>query len=246
MNNKDFYNSLSLNYDLMINFEKSLKNKTESLRNFVEKQYNNALDIGCGTGVDSIALSELGLKVDAVDQSNEMLKLAKLNAQKRELNINFFQSKTDAIPLTKRYDLIISLGNTIANISNEELEILFKKLPIILNKNGKIIIQILNFSSLPKSGYYLLNKYENDNIQIIRKYLIKGNNIDFIIEINSAERKETIVTKIFPYSLGDFEKLTQKNDLTFNKFGNLRKDIYSPINSKNLIIEIQKKNSFNH
>ena len=54
----------------MINFENSLKNKTDSLKKLIQLNYKYALDLGCGSGADSIAFSELGLSVVAVDQSN--------------------------------------------------------------------------------------------------------------------------------------------------------------------------------
>ena len=59
----------------MINFENSLKNKTDSLKKLIQLNYKYALDLGCGSGTDSIALSELGLSVVAVDQSQIQLQI---------------------------------------------------------------------------------------------------------------------------------------------------------------------------
>lgn len=246
MVNKDFYNSLSSNYNLMINFNQSLKNKTASLKYFIEPNYKNALDVGCGTGVDSIALSKLGLKVDGIDPSEEMLERAKSNSKKKNSHINFIQSGIAEFNTDQKYDLIVSLGNTIANISQDELRNLFEKLSNILTQKGKAVIQIINFSSLPKSGEFLINHFKNDNVEIIRKYFISNNNIDFIVEIVNNNKSEKIATKIFSYSYKDFEILSRKNNLSICKYGNLNKEVYSKEQSKNLVIKISKRNNTHH
>ncbi|MGB5361935.1 MAG: methyltransferase domain-containing protein, partial [Aureibaculum sp.] len=116
--NSQFFNALSDDYDVMINFENALKNKISFLINFQLPPYKTALDLGCGTGADAIALSKLNLKVDAVDHSKGMLSQALINAQKHDVSINFIESSlTDLSLKPKTYDLIVSLGNTIANIN---------------------------------------------------------------------------------------------------------------------------------
>ena len=143
--NSQFFDELSDDYDVMINFESALKNKISFIKNFLENNYNTALDLGCGTGADAIALSKLGLQVDAVDHSSGMLQQAIKNAKKFDTDINFIESGLLAFnPKDKHYDFIVSLGNTIANINLLELRILMSTIFRMLNKGGSALIQIVN------------------------------------------------------------------------------------------------------
>ncbi len=243
MNNSEFYTSLSDDYDAMINFENSLQNKTKSLKKFILSNYINALDLGCGSGVDSIALTQLGLVVHAVDHSKGMLEQAKNNAENYKVEIYFIQSDLTKFNTTnKSYDFIVSLGNTIANIIPEELKLLIKKLSDYLNSDGTIILQVINYSKLPKSGMYLLNEFENDNISIIRKYNIHPNHIDFIIDKTEKlkNKKSQIITKLYPHSESDFRRLAGEYGFNIEIFGSLTKDTYYEDQSPNLIIVLKK------
>lgn len=242
MKNSDFYNDLSSNYDEMINFEESLNNKINLLRKYIKPKYKSALDLGCGTGADSIALSKIGLSVDAIDHSSGMLEKAKNNSLIFDVNISFFQSSLSEINITKQYDFIVSLGNTIANITPDELEIIIKKISELLKNNGKALIQIINYAKLPQSGVHILNRFENETKSIIRKYVIQQNYIDFIIEQKSKtiNEKSEIVTKLFPHSVSDFRTFAENNNLRINYFGSLKKDEFLSDLSNNLVLEIFK------
>jgi len=227
----------------MIDFENSLKNKIKLLKNFIEGEVKFALDLGCGSGVDSIALSKLGVFVDACDHSNEMLKMALHNAKKNNVSINFIGANLNNFPMqNKKYDLIVSLGNTIANIDRTDLDKLILKIQALLNVDGKAIIQIINYSSLPKSGEYILKKYEDEQMSIVRKYDIYNSYIDFVIEKveKKSGEKNKIVTKLFPHSQKSFIELAQKNNLNIKPFGNLKKEPYIENKSANLVIEMRK------
>ncbi|MBK8944690.1 MAG: class I SAM-dependent methyltransferase [Ignavibacteriae bacterium] len=245
MNNSEFYNTLSSNYDLMINFENSLKNKIENLKNFIEPNYKSALDLGCGTGVDSITLSQLGLKVTAIDHSKEMIKIAKDNSENYNCEIDFIKSDLTKINFDKKFDLIISLGNTLANLSYNDLKNLFFNLKLLLNEKGKILIQIINFSVNPKNEDYILNKFENDEILIIRKYHFLNNEINFVIDIFDKiknQKKET-VTKLFPHNAEKFSYLANQNNLQIVLFGNLKMEKFNPEISKDLVIVLSNKST---
>lgn len=242
--NSQFFNELSDDYDLMINFENALKNKISFLKNFQSIHYKTALDLGCGTGADAIALSKLGLQVDAVDHSKGMLAQALTNAKKSNVSINFIESNLTELSLnTKTYDFIVSLGNTIANINLEQLSVLISKLYELLNDGGSILIQIINYAKIPKSGTHVLHVFENDKVSITRKYNIKANNIDFIIDkIDKKDQQESqIVTKLYPHSKNDFEKMENEVGLNTTFYGNLKKDDYVAADSPNLVIVLTKK-----
>jgi glycine/sarcosine N-methyltransferase len=243
MDNSNFYDTLSSDYDDMINFENSLNNKMGSLRNFISPNYKTALDLGCGTGTDSIALSKLGLTVDAVDHSKGMLDQAIINSQKFDARINFTQSGlTEFTKENKNYDVIISLGNTIANINSTDLKSLLEKLYDYLNPKGRIVIQIINYAKLPKSGGYILNEYDDESKSIIRKYEMKSNEIDFIIETTDkiTNQEKIIITKLYPHSENDFKQFAKENGYHIELFGNLTKEEYFEKKSQNLVMVLTK------
>ena len=48
--NSTFYNSASLYYDKMMDFDSALQKRKELLSGFIASQIKTAADVGCGTG----------------------------------------------------------------------------------------------------------------------------------------------------------------------------------------------------
>ena len=243
LSNSEFFNHLSDDYDEMINFEKAINNKTTSLANFISKNDIHALDLGCGTGVDAIVLTKLGMVVVAVDHSKGMLEQAVKNSNKFDANISFIHSSlTDFAIRDKSFDIIVSLGNTIANLKSIDLKNLIQKLYNYLNKDGKIVIQMINYSKLPANGIYILNTFENESVSIIRKYNIRPKSIDFIIDkIDKENNKETqIMTKLYPHSEADFLQLANEIGFSIELYGNLNKASFVAKESPNLVVVLTK------
>ena len=238
MKNAEFYNKLSSNYDSMIKFENSLQNKIANLKSFIQPNYKTALDLGCGTGVDSIALSKLGLKVEAVDHSNEMINIAENNSNKHNAKINFTVSNLIDINSNKKFDFIISLGNTLANLPSIDFIKVFAKTKKHISANGKVLLQIINYASLPKTGEYLLNKFEDEFFSIIRKYDIHKDHINFIIDILNKENgnRNQIKTVIYPYLFSDIKNIVNDFEFDFEVFGSLNRNVYIEEKSKDLVM----------
>lgn len=243
MHNSQFYNFLASYYDEMISFESSLEQKIDYLKGFIEPEYKEALDLGCGTGADSIALAKLDIVVHAFDHSAEMIKKARSNATNYGVDVSFSEKQLTNIKLDKvNPDLIISLGNTLANLSEKELGILFNKMEKGLSNCGRILIQIINYAKLPNSGEYVLSKLENQDISIIRRYILHDKGIDFIIDINDRKngQKNSLITKIFPHSLEFLTELANHNNLNYSIFGNLKKEAYFKEKSENIVMVLTK------
>lgn len=104
--------------------------------------HKNALDVGCGSGILSIALKSLGLNVDACDTDIQACEATKENASKNNLILDdvFQGSATDT---TKTYDVVI------ANIIADIILMLSKDLKNRVKPGGVLIL----------SG--ILNKYKN-------------------------------------------------------------------------------------
>ncbi len=92
LSNSAFYDNIAASYDEMISFNNVVHKRKLLLKNFISHSTKTAADIGCGSGVDSIALSLLGLKVSAFDPSSEMLKTAELNSNKMNAEVDFYNS----------------------------------------------------------------------------------------------------------------------------------------------------------
>jgi cyclopropane fatty-acyl-phospholipid synthase-like methyltransferase len=243
MNNQEFYNLLASNYDEMIDFEQSIRNKIEHLKNFIEPEYKTGLDLGCGTGTDSIALSKLGLKITAFDHSIEMIKKARLNAKNFGAEINFTERKLTEIMLGEdNFDFIVSLGNTLANLSSKNLDTLFNKLGKAITQNGKILIQIINYEKFPNSGNFIIGKLDNNKVSITRRYKFNDNEVNFIIDIIDKKKNlaHSLITKIFPHSLKFLTESALNNELNFEFFGNLKKESYFKEKSQNIVMVISK------
>lgn len=67
-----------------------------------------ALDVGCGAGRNSLFLSEHGYKVDAIDFSEEAIKIAKNKSKEKNLEVNWIQKDIMKHNFPKKeYDVII-------------------------------------------------------------------------------------------------------------------------------------------
>lgn len=208
--NNIFYDELASDYDSMISFEKAIKNKKKLLKNFVTDKMKSAADIGCGSGVDSIALASLGLKLTAFDPSSEMLKAAKANAARNKAEVDFQNYTADNIPkaFDEKFDLVVSLGNTFANIPVENFVDSLKRCWEILRPNGQLLIQVLNYEKIFAEKQRIVNITEASDKYFIRFYDFLEEHILFNILTFNKEKpsdNKLISTKVYSYSSKNFE-----------------------------------------
>ena len=94
------------------------------------------LELGSGSGYDSVYLADHGFNVTAIDVSEDVIELSKkihVNSKVNFVAADFFQDITD-----KKFDVIYDRG-FLHNYKNRLQEI-FEKLNILLTDNGKLII----------------------------------------------------------------------------------------------------------
>ncbi|NLK66978.1 MAG: 50S ribosomal protein L11 methyltransferase [Campylobacteraceae bacterium] len=95
--------------------------------------YKTALDVGCGSGILSIALAKLGLNTSACDTDSLAVSSTKENALKNSVSLNEIWTGSIA-SLDKKYDLVVA--NLIADI----ILMLKKELIKSVEKNGVLIM----------------------------------------------------------------------------------------------------------
>ena len=136
MDTRKAYNSWASQYDTNLNKTRDLEAIAlcECLGNVA---FCNCLEIGCGTGKNTLWLAEKASHVTAVDFSEEMLRAAKqkINAQ----NVSFQQADINAdwSFATGLYDLV-SYSLVLEHI--EHLDPIFRKTAAVLNAGGHVYI----------------------------------------------------------------------------------------------------------
>jgi len=142
------------------------------------------LDVGCGTGEKPIYYALHGANVDALDISEESLNIAKNQAEKLKVNINFIKSNLFSYSYKPVYDYVFCLGvlhhthhpregfDLISNavrpggmltiglyhkygrIFTTITRVFFKFLPVSLEIKKKIAINVFNYRWKNKSVIY--------------------------------------------------------------------------------------------
>jgi glycine/sarcosine N-methyltransferase len=241
--NKKFYDSISFFYDEMIDFDQAVKYRIKQLEKIILPGMETAADIGCGTGIDSIALSKLGLNVISFDPSKGMLKIAKENSKKFNTKITFLNYSADEIPQKyfNKFGLFVSLGNTFANIPNRKLLESFKSCNKILKKEGRFIFQILNYQKILKEKKRIVKIRSNDEKYFIRFYDFLNNRIQFNIhsfsksELNNSQ---LITTQIYPHTFEELRNLPYKAGFKkVKKYSGFGGEKFQPQKSNDLVID---------
>ena len=246
LSNIEFFNQLADYYDLMIPFEKAVERKKNIFKNFITPAHKYAADLGCGTGTDSIALAQLGLSVTSFDTSVGMIEKASANASKEKVKINFSVGNAANIPefFNEHFDLVISLGNTFANIKKENLFKSLKRCYEVLKKGGVLLVQILNYQKILSGKERIINITENDAYFFIRFYDFKSGHIVFnSLRVAKTELSDysLISTKVYPHLKKDFEKLlSELNFKSVELHSDLQSSSYIESSSKNMVIRCTK------
>lgn len=136
MNTKQAYNNWASQYDTNDNKTRDLEG--QALRNTLTGiAFDTCLEIGCGTGKNTVWLMEKAKKVTAVDLSEEMLAKAKEKITSNRVHFKQADITTDWTFRDELYDLV-SFSLVLEHINN--LEPIFCEVAASLNDGGYVYI----------------------------------------------------------------------------------------------------------
>lgn len=246
MNSKNFYNEVSDFYDKMIDFEKNLELRTIAYKKIFTCP-GIAVDIGCGIGLDSIALARNGHHVFAFDPSPNMIYKTVENAVRYNVDIISNVGSFNSIP--KKYlgnfDYVVSVGNTIAHLSALELKNAFNKIYKLLKPGGKVFLHILNYDLIIRERKRINNIASRDGQIIIRFYDLGQSKIDFNIltfTVDQPKNFNIVTTTHYPHSKNlilVYLKNVGFHKIKFSK--NFNGEKFEAKSSKDIFIEAYKK-----
>lgn len=141
-----FYEDLATDYDSRfknprLNYMRSVEKKIllESLKP------GRILDIGCGTGEQSLFLAKMGYQVVGMDISKEMLLKANKNAKKGQLkgNLSFVIACAEALPFReKSFEGLISIFGVFNHIP--QVEQAFIETHRVLKRGSSAVFTVVN------------------------------------------------------------------------------------------------------
>ena len=215
---EEFYDQIAGYYDEMTRYKDRLENEKEIFSAWINKyQFKKVLDLGCGSGLHTIVLSELGIETTGVDVSDNMIKKAKKNVQKFEINPPFIKSSFRDLDknIKEKFDTVLFLGNSLPHIKTEqELLVTFKNIRKLLLPQGKFILQILNYARILKTKERIISINKNINQEYIRFYDILEEYLRFnllMIDWNGKRNKYKLTSTIlYPWLLSDLQEMFQQ------------------------------------
>lgn len=142
-----FYSSISNYYDLLFPVSSEQENFfAELVRDFKPARI---LDAACGSGNQMLCLAKRGLDCSGFDADKEMVKLAReklrgyRNATVKEGTFNRMHELFEP-----GFDLIMNLGNSLVHVPNDEAAQFILDAKEMLNNQGILLIQILNYDRI--------------------------------------------------------------------------------------------------
>lgn len=171
------------------------------LNNIDTENVRTVLDMAAGYGRHAEILSNKGFDVTAVDLSEMLLNIARNNAEKENLNIEFVRSDIRKFNPDKKFDLIINLFTSIGYFDEDEENFkVLNKAYNLLAENGYFILDYMN-KNFVRNTLVPLSVDKTDNGTIIQNRYIKGERIikEIIIEREGKQNKYYESVRMFSY-----------------------------------------------
>jgi len=162
-------------------------------------QPSTLLDVACGEGSFAVGMAKLGYRVTGIDQSQQMIDLAKARAQEAGVDVNFFVEDMRSIPHQHAFDLVTCFFDSLNYLLNiRDLHQAFKGVYRALKPGGFYIFDMNTIYGLAvdwmREETYIQNETK-DFIEIHRQSYDYENQIatmDITIFVQKGEMWERI------------------------------------------------------
>jgi SAM-dependent methyltransferase len=157
---ESYYDKLAPFYKLIYqDWESSVRQQAAALHGVIQEYFgvhiSRILDAACGIGTQSIGLAELGYSLTASDVSQAAVLIARTEAHKRGLQIEFTISDLRQMPevYAHQYDLVIACDNAIPHLlSDNEILEAFHHFHRCTTSAGGCIISVRDYATMGPIG----------------------------------------------------------------------------------------------
>ncbi|NQU31923.1 MAG: class I SAM-dependent methyltransferase [Bacteroidetes bacterium] len=203
------------------------------------------LDVGCGTGGLSIAISPHFDLISAIDTNDDMLEIARNTSSAKNIDFqNCGMLDIDKDFNDSSFDTVLCFGNTIVHLQSlKEIELFFRKVKQLLKPSGKFLFQLINYDNVLSNSLAGLPTIENDRIKFERSYSLNENGLmDFTTILTVKKTNDMLESnvKLFPVRKLQIETaLIETGFETIKTYSSFKKDPYNP-QSLPLVFECSK------
>ncbi len=241
----EFYDHLAPDYDQMTNFDARFVRERPFFRILLDHhRISSAIDAGCGTGFHSILLAELGVKVTAVDLSDEMLKRAKEHAAAKKLELSVLNSRLQDLGahIKKPVDAIFCMGNTLSHLlEKEDVQETFRNFHAVTKTGGILFLQLLNYDRILKRRDRVQSVREAGGNTYVRFYDFHEKRIGFNL-LRIEHRNGSLVHNLHTVPLRPWQSdqlvkmLREAGFSSIQLFGGVSMEEFVPASSADVVI----------
>lgn len=189
-----FFDALAPDYDTMTDVNARLVRERPFFHVLVDRHdIRTAIDLGTGTGVHAILMAQLGVRVTAVDVSEEMLRLARVNASRHHVRFRTLRADVTSLAdvVSSTFDAAVCLGNTLVHLHRpEELDRATEGFRRIVHRDGVVVVQTLNYEKIETGREVVLNVREREGAVFERSYRPHGGMLEFRTTVRRGARTD--------------------------------------------------------
>jgi SAM-dependent methyltransferase len=187
-----FYSWMAGDFDAKVNDFKAFCEK----HGIAPNTSKYAVDLGAGHGIQSIALADLGFRVDAIDFNAELLGELESRRDQRQIRILTGDLRDFRKHIDDKPELIVCCGDTITHLESlAELERLFIESFASLADGGKLLLSFRDYShEMMDTKRFIPVKSDPDRIlTCVLEYLPgKVRVTDLLYERDGSEWKQKV------------------------------------------------------
>jgi ubiquinone/menaquinone biosynthesis C-methylase UbiE len=199
------------------------------------KQGSRLLDLCCGMGRQSLALSELGYTVTGVDLSKVLLQEAiKLGVEEQ---VTWIHGDMRDVPLSEPFDAVVNLFTSFGYFDEDEQnEKVLHEMHRLLKKEGRFIVDFLN-PVYVKANLVAQSEREEEDLTIRETRTIEDGCVrKRIVITQEGEPDRHYLEQVKLYERPEFEAMLAKAGLHIDHvYGDYEGQAYSPETSSRMI-----------
>ncbi len=134
-----FYRLWSMTYDISVALDPAFRREMKTMISRTVRTGDHTLDIGCGTGISTLAAARIAARVTGIDPSTDMLE--KLQAKVRRRNVTNIETISgpfpEALPPGLSFDSVIS-SFAIVHFKPAQRPAVYEKIWQVLDEGGRL------------------------------------------------------------------------------------------------------------